>query len=65
MVAQAIVNPDGLKVKDDGDYPDSVAERVPYMLRVLVASWAFITSIGIMMTFPAPHIIDYFEVDPK
>lgn len=50
-VSSALVNPDGIE-GDHGHYPKEVADRVPFMIKILSLCWLGLSIIGILMIFP-------------
>jgi hypothetical protein len=51
LIAMEIVNPSNQEI-DDKDFRGY--ENVPKMLRILAGTWAALSIIGIILSFPAP-----------
>jgi hypothetical protein len=58
LIATSIVNPND-ESSVNNLYPIDVADNVPKMLRYLTVMWAFLSVVGIIMTFPAPSQVEF------
>jgi hypothetical protein len=52
LLSTYVVNPNSENADENGLFPDAVAERMPYMIRILVICWVSIGAVGIALIFP-------------
>lgn len=53
-VALALVNPEHLSATKEGMYPDSVNQRVPFMLQSLAYCYLALVILSVVFLFPGP-----------
>lgn len=53
-MAVFLVNPDNKEPNDDEVFPDSVAQRVPYTLRILCLCYSVLIASAVVLIFAGP-----------